>query len=70
MALDSPSNLVVTPQEFSGTFADDQARSHGVAGGHTRHDGAIVDSEILDSIDLKFGVHNRHGIAPIFAVQV
>jgi hypothetical protein len=49
---------VVTPQDFSGTFADDDSGSHGVAGGHTRHDGAIGDSKILDSIDLKFGVHN------------
>jgi len=52
------SNLVVTPQDFSSTFADDDAGSHGVAGGHTRHDGAIGDSEILNSIDLKLGVHN------------
>jgi hypothetical protein len=51
-------NLVVTPQNFSGTLADDDAGSHCVARGHARHDGAVGDSEILDSIDLKFGVHN------------
>ena len=60
------SYVVVTPQEFSGTFADDDARRHGVAGSHTRHDRAIGDSEILDSINLKFGVHNGHGISPHF----
>jgi hypothetical protein len=57
---------MVAPQYLSSALADDDARSHGVAGGHTRQDGTIGDSEIFDSIDLKFGVDHRHGIAPHF----
>src|SRR5258708_28303806 len=60
------SQLVSVPQGFSGTLADDDAGSHGVAGRHARHDRAIGDAKVFDSIDLELGVYHRHRIAPHF----
>jgi hypothetical protein len=54
------------PQLLSGTFADDDAGSHGIAGSHARHDRAVCDAKFLDSIDLKLAVYDRQGIAPHF----
>src|SRR5260221_10709034 len=54
---------VLVPQGFRGTLADDDAGSHGVAGRHARHDRAIRDAKVFDSIDLKLGVYDRHRIA-------
>src|SRR5262249_33801701 len=49
-----------------GTFADDDAGSHGIAGDHAWHDGTVCDAKVLDSIDLKFRIYHGHGIAPHF----
>src|SRR5258708_31871686 len=56
--------LVCGAQEFASAFADDDAGSHGVSGRDTRHDRAIGDAKVFDSIDLKLGVYHRHRIAP------
>jgi hypothetical protein len=50
---------VVFPQRLCGTLADDDARSHGVAGSHTRHDAAIGDSEILDILNATVDIQHR-----------
>jgi hypothetical protein len=47
-------------------LADDDARSHGVAGRHVRHNGAVRDAKVFNSIDLELGVYDRHRIAPLF----
>src|ERR1700694_6328281 len=57
---------VLIPQGFCGTLADDDAGSHGIAGGHARHDRAVCDAKVFDSIDLKLAVYDRHRIAPHF----
>jgi hypothetical protein len=36
------------------------------AGRHARHDRAICDAKVLDSIDPKLGIYDRHPIAPHF----
>jgi hypothetical protein len=55
---------VLVPQGFRGTLADDDARSHGIAGGHARHDRAVCNAKVFDPIDLKLTVYDRHRIAP------
>src|ERR1700722_18798357 len=41
---------VFLPEDFSGAFADDDARSHGIAGGHARHDRAVCNAKVFDPI--------------------
>src|SRR5882762_8645588 len=53
-------------EHFCGTFADDDAGSHGIAGGHARHDRAVRNAKVFDPIDLKLTVYDRHRIAPHF----
>ena len=60
------SNLVFGPQYLSCTLADDDTGSHGVSSHHARHDRAIRDAKIVDSIDLKVSVYDRQGIATHF----
>ena len=57
---------MVASQCLCGAFADDDARSHGIAGGHARHDRAICNAKVFDPIDLKLTVYDRHRIAPHF----
>jgi hypothetical protein len=57
------SNLVYNPQDLSRTFADDDARGHGVASCHARHDRAIGNAKVVNSINLEIVVDNRHRIA-------
>src|SRR5258707_8281687 len=54
------------PQLLSGTLADDDAGSHGIAGGHSRHDRAVCNTKVFDPIDLKLTVYDRHRIASHF----
>jgi hypothetical protein len=56
----------MVPQGFGGTLADDDAGSHGVAGGHAWHDRAVCNAKVFDPIDLKLTVYDRHLIAPHF----
>jgi hypothetical protein len=51
------------------TFADDDAGSHGIAGRHPRHDRAICDAKVFDSIDLT-GVCPRSSIGVYFGVLI
>jgi hypothetical protein len=53
-------------QYLARPLAYDYAGSHGIAGCHAWHDGPIRDTKVFDSIDLKPGIHDRHGIAPHF----
>jgi hypothetical protein len=46
---------VLSPQDLCGALVDDDAGSHGVAGGHAWHDGPIRDAKVFDPIDLKPG---------------
>src|SRR6476659_3116684 len=62
--------LVCGAQYLARPLAYDDAGSHGIAGGHAWHDGPIRDTKIFDSIDLKAGIHDGHGIAPHLAVHV
>ena len=64
VGLQTHSHPVGGAQNLAGPFANDDARSHGVTRGHARHDGPICDAEVLDSIDLKLGIYNGHGVAP------
>jgi hypothetical protein len=57
---------VLVAQGFCGTLADDDAGSHGISGGHARHDRGVCDAQIFDSIDPKLAVYDRHRIAPHF----
>src|SRR6266851_922227 len=52
------SNLVRNSQQLPSTFADDDTGRHRVAGRHTRHDGTVSDTKIVDSIDLEMVVYN------------
>src|SRR5258708_7119828 len=52
------------PPELRCTVADDDAGGHGVAGRHARHDRAVRDAKVFDSIDLKLGVYDGRRIAP------
>src|SRR5215471_6831564 len=49
-------DLVSSAEDLSCTFADDHARSHGVACSHAWHDRAIGNAKVLNSIDAKFGI--------------
>ena len=62
----SHSDLIGSPQDLSGALADDDAWSHGVAGGHAQHNGPVRDAKVLDSIDPKPAIDDRHG-RPVFA---
>src|SRR5260221_13451393 len=53
---------MISSQYFSGALADNDAGSHGVAGGHARHDGSIGNTQVFDSIDFEVGVYDGHGI--------
>jgi hypothetical protein len=46
------SPTVLVPQGFRGTLTDDDAGSHGIAGGHARHDRAVCNAKVFDPIDL------------------
>ena len=48
------------------TLTDDDTGGHGVTRHHARHDRAIRDAKVVDSVDLEVGVHDRQGIAPHF----
>src|ERR1700681_4227043 len=54
------------PRHLSGALTDDDTGSHGVSSHHARHDRAIRDAKIVDSIDLKMSVYDRQRIAPNF----
>src|SRR5580692_238346 len=54
--------LVIGYQYFSGAFADNDAGSHSVAGGHAWHNGSIGNTQVFYPIDLEIGVYYRHGI--------
>jgi hypothetical protein len=58
--------LVCGAQYLAHPLAYDYAGSHGIAGYHAWHDGPIRDTKVFDSIDLKPGIDDRHGIAPHF----
>src|SRR6476661_5636711 len=58
--------FVFLPEDFRGTLADDDAGSHGIAGGHARHDRAVCNAKVFDPVDLKLTVYDRHRIAPRF----
>jgi hypothetical protein len=47
-----------TLQDLCGTLADDDAGSHGVAGGDVGHDGAVRDAKVVDAINLEIVVYN------------
>src|SRR5215831_2658191 len=42
--------LVIRSQGIYGALADEHAGSHGVAGGHARHDRSICDAKVVDAI--------------------
>jgi hypothetical protein len=56
--------LVCGAKQFAGALADDDAGSHGVAGGHSRHYRAVCDAKVFNAMNLKLGVYDRHRIAP------
>jgi hypothetical protein len=45
------------PQNLCSALASDDAGRHSVASGHARHDEAVSDTEVLNSIDLKFAIN-------------
>jgi hypothetical protein len=51
-------------QNLCGTLANDDAWRHRVACCDAGHDGTISDTQVLDPIDIKLAVYDRHGIAP------
>jgi hypothetical protein len=65
-ALDSYLTPMFGLQYLSCTLTDDDARSHGIAGGHTRHYRAVCNAKVFDSIDFKLAVYDRHRIASHF----
>src|SRR3979490_1911247 len=50
-------------QYFSCAFPNDNAGGHSIAGRYSRHDGTVCNPQVVDPIDLKFAVYDRHGIA-------
>ena len=50
-------------QQGGGAFADDDAGRHGVAGRHSRQDGAVRNPQALYAMDLERGVDDRHSLA-------
>src|SRR5262249_34285798 len=53
-------------QYLCGALPDHEARCHGISRRHARHDGPIGDPKVVDSVDLKVGIDDRHGIATHF----
>ena len=53
-------------QHLSCTLTDDDTGRHGVTSRHARHDRAIRDAKVADSVDLEVGVLDRQGIATDF----
>lgn len=43
-------------EDFCCTFPDYHAGGHGVAGGDARHDGAVGDPQVVDSVDVEVTV--------------
>jgi hypothetical protein len=54
---------MVGSEYFPGALADDDAGSHGVAGGDTWHDRPIRDTKSFDSINFKIAINHRHGVS-------
>jgi hypothetical protein len=54
---------MLRPQDLGDTLANDDAGSHGVAGGHPWHDRAIRHTKVADSIDVQMAIHHRQGIS-------
>src|SRR5258708_19361714 len=54
---------MLRPQDLGATLANDDAGSHGVAGGHPWHDRAIRHTKVADSIDVQMAIHHRQGIS-------
>jgi hypothetical protein len=50
--------FVFSPKDFPGPLPDDDAGSHGIAGRHARHDGAIGDTKILYAVNPEAIVYN------------
>src|SRR5258708_172433 len=48
--------------DLRSALADDDARSHSIAGSHSRHDRPISNAKIVNSIDLEVVVYYRHRI--------
>src|SRR5262245_47040826 len=57
------SYAVLGPENLSSALVNDDAGSHGVAGGHTRHDGTVCYAKVIDSIDFQVAINHRHGIS-------
>ena len=53
-------------QHLSGTFADDDAGGHRVAGCHARQNRSVRDTKVVYSIDLEVTVDDGHRIASHF----
>ena len=61
-SLFSSSELVPRFQNFSRSFTDDHARGHRIAGGYARHDRAIRNAKVGDSVHFEVAIYNRHAI--------
>src|SRR5262245_61420350 len=59
----SGSYSVYGPENLSGALANDDAGSHGVAGGHAWHDGAVRNTKVVDAIDFQRAINHRHGVS-------
>jgi hypothetical protein len=57
------SNAMGDLQHLCGALAYNNAWRHGVAGCDPRHNGTVSDTQVVDPIDIKFAVYDRHGIA-------
>src|ERR1700756_1571622 len=57
------SNVVGSPQHLSSTLANDHTGSHCVAGCHARHDRAVSNTKVVDSIDFEMTIYDRHGVS-------
>jgi hypothetical protein len=55
--------IIVLLQGLCGSFADDYAGRHRVAGRHTRENGGICYAQSLHAVDLQIAVNYRHGVA-------
>ncbi len=66
----SAAEAVFASDIIRGAFADDDARSHRVSRSDARHNGAVCDPQIIDSIDSQVRIDNRHRVAAHFAVHV
>jgi hypothetical protein len=45
------------------TFTNHHARGHCVASRQARHDGAVSNTKVVDSIDFELTIYDRHGIS-------